>query len=339
MKLSVLVLEGCMPSAVTGIGDLVALANHVLRGQDQPARLALQTVSVDGKPVRAARGVSLKVDGAIGDKWPRDAVLVPGFLVAGEGAGRRNYERRRALGWVRRQHAVGRVVAASCGGVFLLAEAGLLDGRRATTTWWLQSELKRRYPTVDVARDAVVTQADRIVCAAGPMSWVDALLRVIEIVDGAEVARLCADYAVIDTAQRTQATYQPLGYVLQQSPLLVEADMLVRCAGETPMTVRGLAQRLGISERTLHRRMTELTGEPPQAFIVRRRIELARTLLETTRQSIKTIAHAIGYEDESSFRRAFRKLTAVSPQAYRARQRTNSAPSAPVRAAERRVRR
>jgi transcriptional regulator GlxA family with amidase domain len=319
MKLSVLVFEGCMPSAVLGIGDLVALANHALRRQDRPARLVLQTVSVDGKPVRMARGIPWKVDAAIGDKWQRDAVLVPGFLVDPETAARHADERRLAQGWLRRQHAGGRILGAFCGGVFLLAEAGLLDGRRATTTWWLQSELKRRHPEIDLAQDAVVTEADRIVCAAGPMAWVDVLLRLIEIVDGVEVARLCADYAVIDTAQRTQARYQPLAYVMQQSPLLVEADMHVRCAGPTPMTVRRLAEHLAVSERTLHRRMMELTGEPPQTFILRRRIELARTLLETARQSVKTIAHSLGYDDESSFRRAFRKMTSMSPLAYRVR--------------------
>jgi transcriptional regulator GlxA family with amidase domain len=94
------------------------------------------------------------------------------------------------------------LIGAFCSGVFLLAEAGLLDDRRATTTWWLQSELKRRFPKIDLASDAVVTSEDRIVCAAGPMSWVDLLLRLIEMVEGHETARLCADYAVIDTAQR-----------------------------------------------------------------------------------------------------------------------------------------
>ena len=178
---------------------------------------------------------------------------------------------------------------------------------------------------MDLASDAVVTCADRIVCAAGPMSWVDLLLRLIEMVEGTETAKICADYAVIDTAQRTQAAFLPLGYMLKQDPLLIRADMLVRRAGKSSMTVRRLANSLGLSERTLNRRFIELTHEPPQDFIMRRRIEHARTLLETTAQSIKAIAHSIGYEDESSFRKAFRKLTLMSPQAYRARQTIRAA--------------
>ena len=130
---------------------------------------------------------------------------------------------------------------------------------------------------IDLVSDAVVTSEDRIVCAAGPMSWVDLLLRLIEMVEGHETARLCADYAVIDTAQRTQADFMPLGYVLTRDPLLLKADMLVRRADKAQMTVRRLADALGLSERTLNRRFIELTHEPPQAFIMRRRIEHART--------------------------------------------------------------
>jgi transcriptional regulator GlxA family with amidase domain len=209
--------------------------------------------------------------------------------------------------------------------VFLLAGSGLLDNRRATITWWLQGELRQRHPTIDLAADAVVTVADRIVCAAGPMSWVDLLLRLIEIVDGKDIAKLCADYVVIDTAQRTQSIFMPVGYLLSQDPMLTKADLLVRRTGKSPMTVKRLASALGLSERTLNRKFQELTREPPQAFIMRRRVEHARTLLETTTQPVKTIARAAGYEDESSFRKAFRKLTLMSPQAYRARRMERAA--------------
>jgi transcriptional regulator GlxA family with amidase domain len=289
------------------------------------ARFSWQTLSLDGKAVPMGGGLSFAVDGAIGKRGAGDAIIVPGNLVDHATTERLRPQYALAGAWLRRQHAAGRLIGASCGGVFVLAESGLLDNRRATTTWWLQSELKQRYPKIDLASDAVVTSADRIVCAAGPMSWVDLLLRLIEMVDGPETAKICADYTVIDTAQRTQAAFLPLGYMLKQDPLLIKADMLVRRAGNKQMTVRRLADALGLSERTLNRRFIELTHEPPQAFIMRRRIEHARTLLETTAQSIKAIAHSSGYEDESSFRKAFRKLTMMSPQAYRARQAMRAA--------------
>lgn len=325
MKLAILALEGCMQSAVVGIADILTLANHVMQLRGSKVRFSWQTLSLDGKAVRAGGGNLLAVDGAVNRRTACDAIIVPGSLVDHLTAQRLQPQYGRAGAWLRQQHASGRLIGAFCSGVLLLAESGLLDGRRATITWWLQSELRRRHPRIDLASDAVITQADRLVCAAGPMSWVDLLLRLIELVEGSEVAKVCADYAVIDTAQRTQAIFMPLGYMLAQDPLLIKADMLVRRTGKSPITVRRLAQALGLSERTLNRRFRELTHEPPQAFIMRRRVEHARTLLETTTQPIKSIARATGYEDESSFRKAFRKLTLTSPQAYRAQRALRAA--------------
>jgi transcriptional regulator GlxA family with amidase domain len=325
MKLAILALEGCMHSAIAGIADILALANHVMHQSGTKSRFTFQTLSLDGKNVRAGGGQIVEVNGAIGKAGRFDAIIVPGNLVDHVTAQRLQPQYDRAGAWLRQQHASGRLIGAFCSGVFLLAGAGLLDNRRATVTWWLQGELRQRHPTVDLAADAVMTVADRIVCAAGPMSWVDLLLKLIEMVEGREIAKLCADYVVIDTAQRTQSIFMPVGYLLSQDPLLTRADLLVRRTGRRPMTVKRLADALGLSERTLNRRFRELTNEPPQAFITRRRVEHARTLLETTVQPVKTIARAAGYEDESSFRKAFRKLTLMSPQAYRARRTKQAA--------------
>ena len=325
MKLAILALEGCMHSAIAGIADILSLSNHVMQQSGVKSRFSWQILSLDGEDVRAGGGPMVAVDGAISNRARYDAIIVPGNLVDHVTAQRLQPQYARAGAWLRQQHASGRLIGAFCSGVFLLAGSGLLDHRRATITWWLQAELRQRHPAVELAADAVITVADRIVCAAGPMSWVDLLLRLIELVEGKEVAKLCADYVVIDTAQRTQSIFMPVGYLLSQDPLLTKADLLVRRSGESPMTVRRLASALGLSERTLNRKFQELTHEPPQAFITRRRVEHARTLLETTTQPVKIIARAAGYDDESSFRKAFRKLTLMSPQAYRARRMERAA--------------
>jgi transcriptional regulator GlxA family with amidase domain len=128
--------------------------------------------------------------------------------------------------WLKRQHTRGALIGAFCSGGFLLAQVGLLDKRQATTTWWLQDNLRHDFPEIELAADAVLTTDERIICSAGPMSWVDLLLRLIEMVEGLEVARICADYAVVDTVDRTQAIYVPMGYLQSRDPLLVRADVL-----------------------------------------------------------------------------------------------------------------
>jgi transcriptional regulator GlxA family with amidase domain len=139
------------------------------------------------------------------------------------------------------------------------------------------------------------------------------------MVAGAETARACADFAVLDTGRRTQAAYLPQGYLLKRHAWLVDVEMLVRRSGSEAVTVGSLSSALGLSDRSLHRKIRALAGESPRSFIARIRMEMARTLLETTTRSVKEIAHSVGYEDESSFRKAFRKLVAMNPREYRSK--------------------
>jgi len=321
INVAIFALDDCMPSAVMGIGDMLAIANAAIARNGGATRFRCQIVSAGTRGVSMARGMSVAADGVIKSATRYDVVLVPGLLIDLAATIQRIGENDRIAGWLRRQHAGGAIVGGFCTGVFVLAQAGLLDGRRATTTWWLQSELKQRYPKVDLSLDAVVTESDRVICAAGPMSWIDLTLRIIENAADSQTARACADFAVLDTGRRTQTGYLPQGYLLKRDPWLVEAEMIVRRSGAKPLAVGQLADALGVPERTLHRKIRALAGEPPQAFIVRIRMETARTLLETTRRAVKDIAHAVGYEDEGSFRRAFRKLLAMNPRDYRTRKK------------------
>ena len=208
--------------------------------------------------------------------------------------------------------------------MFLLGEAGLLDGRRCTTTWWRHDELKSRYPRADAAWGASLIEDGRIVTAGGPLSWIDLSLHVIRKLCGAAAAKTAADFTVVDTVPTTQTVYVPQGHLAASNPFLLEAERIVRDAGDTPLSAQHLAQALGASERTLHRRLKEASGETPKGFIDRVRFETTRMLLETTAQSIKQLAASSGYSDETSFRRAFHRYSGMTPGAYRswARART-----------------
>ena len=133
-----------------------------------------------------------------------------------------------------------------------------------------------------------------------------------------------ADFTVVDTVPTTQTVYVPQGHLAASNPFLLEAERIVRDAGDTPLSAQQLAQALGASERTLHRRLKEASGETPKGFIDRVRFETTRMLLETTAQSIKQLAASSGYSDETSFRRAFHRYSGMTPGAYRswARART-----------------
>jgi len=327
MKIVVAGSDGCLASAFIGLVDILWLAQRAIGdGANGEAPFSVVTASHDGRAVIDGHGRRLEVDTAFEAIPACDAILLPGFVPDGKRRPPSLSGFGTAAAWIRHHHARGALACGSCSGVFLLGEAGLLDGRRCTTTWWLHDEMKRRYPRADAAWGAALIEDRRVVSAGGPLSWIDLALHVIRTLCGPDAARTAADFAVVDTTPSTQAVYIPAGYLAGSDPFLLEAERVVRHAGAEPLSARDLARRLATSERTLHRRLKLSSGESPKGFIDRVRFETARTLLETSARSVKQVAAGAGYADEGSFRRTFRRFSGMTPGAYRSwiRTRQNS---------------
>lgn len=322
MNIVVLGFEGCLPSGVMGLVDLFWLASR-LPGQ---APWKVRTASLDGHALRDGQGRLLPVDMALSELQSCDAVLIPGLVPASDGSPPRTAAMQEAGGVLRRLHAHGALVGGSCAGVFVLGEAGLLDGRRCTTTWWLHDALIERYPRADVRWGSALLEADRVVTAGGPLSWVDLALHTIRQLAGPEAARQAADFAVVDPHPGRQTLHAPSRYAQHHDPLLQAAERVLR---QTPgkLGIAELAAALALSERTLHRRFKAATDESPKAFINRTRLEMARTLLDVPQASIKRVAQQCGYWDEGSFRRAFTRFAGMSPSAYRQWSHSHQEPS------------
>ena len=336
MNIAILAFDGCLSSSVLGMSDLFWMASlsgerqRMPDGQgeedehagDRPLGAsvyeALNTfiVSTDGKPLTDGRGRSLPVDAGIHDLPALDAVLLPGLVPDAHGMPPRSQAMQGAGEWLRKQHAHGVMLGASCAGVFVLGEAGLLNERRCTTTWWLHEALVQRFPKARAAWASGLVDDGRIVSIGGPMSWVDLALYTIGQLLGSEAATQTANFAVIDNTPLTQAVYAPKRFIEQNSPFLLDAEQAVRAAG-VGLTTIALGKTLGISERTLHRKLKTSAGESPKSFITRIRLESAKALLCSPSSSIKRVAAQCGYEDEGSFRRAFNRFSGMTPAAYR----------------------
>ncbi|HWZ49715.1 MAG TPA: helix-turn-helix domain-containing protein [Herbaspirillum sp.] len=334
MKIVLLGFEGCLPSGIVGLADMFWLAeqagqrhamNDVLDVRSPAAMFEVITASVDGQPLHDGRGRPLAVDASVADIVSCDAILIPGLVEGADGLPPQTPAMQNVTAWLRRQHAHGALIGGSCAGVFVLGEAGLLNGRRCTTTWWLHEELTRRYPRADTVWSSALLEDQGVVTAGGPLSWVDLALHVIRRLAGPEAARVAADFAVVDNTRLTQTVYAPQRYISQRDPILVNAEQAIRQA-PARLTAVELAHALAISERTLHRKLKALVNESPKVFMTRIRLEMACTLLDGQGVSIKRVAHKSGYEDEGSFRRAFIRFTGMNPSAYRhwlkTRQRT-----------------
>jgi transcriptional regulator GlxA family with amidase domain len=317
MDIVVLAYDGVLGSGLVGAVDILTLSRRLVAKNEAGETFRVLTASLGGAPIVDGAGRRFEVDAAFEGIAACAAIIVPGYVCDSRHAFPATPAIAAAAAWLRLQHARGAIVCGSCNGAFLLGEAGLLDGRRCTTTWWRHDELKQRYPRAQAAWGAPLIDDHRVVTAGGPLSWIDLSLYVIRALLGPDAAKTAADFTVVDTAPSTQTIYVPPGHLAASNPFLLEAERIVRQAGEAAMTAQDLARLLGASERTLHRRLKEASGETPKGFIDRVRFETARMLLETSATSVKQLAAASGYSDETSFRRAFQRYSGMTPGAYR----------------------
>jgi len=245
---------------------------------------------------------------------PIDTLIVPG----GTGV-QAACEDARLLAWLRRTAARARRVVGVCTGAFLLAAAGLLDGRRATTHWHFVDRLRERYPAVAVEADALFIADDNIYTSAGITAGMDLALHLVELDHGAERALALARYWLI-FARRP-------GGQSQFSPLLPEvaggrrsvADLCARIVSNPaqPATVDALARELAMSPRHFARVFRAETGMTPARYVENARIEAARRWLEQGTRSLDRVAALAGLRDADHLRRTFVRRLGISPRDYR----------------------
>ncbi len=225
-----------------------------------------------------------------------------------------------SVAWVRERHSEGAVVAAVCGGVFLLAESGLLAGRRATTHWMFAQELGRRYPDLDVDSDRLVIDESDVITAGGVLAWVDLGLSLVERLLGPTVMCTTARFMLMDPPGREQRPYGEFTPYLQHGDkVILSIQHWLQANSTAACTVSSLAERANLSERTFLRRFTKATGVKPSEYHQRLRVARSRELLEFTRDSVEQVATAAGYEDPGGFRRIFKRVVGLSPAEYRRR--------------------
>ncbi|PXX89707.1 AraC family transcriptional regulator [Marinobacter vulgaris] len=319
--------DGALASAITGIIDLFRLAGVTwARINDMPPEQEFTTrlLTDGGKPCRCINGITLLADGdwqdyPAGDSGA-DLVIVP---TIGAPIGQVLTANPELIQWLGgfRQTASGQVrVASNCTGAFLLAEAGLLDGRQATTHWGFGNQFRQRFPAVDLQPDRLITVDGHVACAGGGMAWWDLGVYLVERYAGAKIARELAKAFVIDAGRTSQAPYGALQARRYHSDaaILKLQDWLDANYTE-PVTLQTLAGLAGLTERSLIRRFKAATGDTPTGYLQILRIEAARQHLENSRSAIEEVTRMVGYEDVSSFSRLFRKHTGLAPGIYRAR--------------------
>ncbi|MGP8432397.1 GlxA family transcriptional regulator [Paraburkholderia fungorum] len=209
-------------------------------------------------------------------------------------------------------------IAAICTGAFILAQAGLLHGRRATTHWMMAAELARRYPQVQVEADRIFVQDDLIWTSAGMSAGTDMALAMVENDHGIEVARTVARQLVLYHRRAGgQSQYSALLELAPKSDRIQNALNYARSNLKSPLSLDELADAARLSSRQFSRAFRDETGQTPAKAVERLRVEAARQMLEQGRHTIETIAYETGFADRERMRRAFLRTLGQPPQSVR----------------------
>ena len=302
--------DGCELVDVACVTSALDMANRL--GADPPYRVRL--ASSAGAQVRTDSGLLLGSQVALPAVADVDTLIVSGGLrhraVAGDGELVRQL--RRIAGRARR-------VASVCTGATLLAEAGLLDGRRATTHWLYAAELAASYPSVRVDASPVFVRDGPVATSGGVTASLDLTLAFIEEDHGAELARWVA-MGMVTYLQRPGNQAQMSMFIRAKHP----DDATVRAVvdhvlahPEADLTTAALAARAGVSARQLTRLFREHLGDPPGVAVRRMRLEIAARLITSTELPLSHIARRCGFSSAETLRQAFTTAFGVSPRTFR----------------------
>lgn len=311
LEIGILRRDPSMLGTVHGLTDLFEVADRVAcqRAERVTPMLRVRHLVQDGD------GLFRPVDCVGGTREPAIVIVPPRQTIAlgmAEDAAGRD--------WLRARHAAGATVASICGGVFLLAQAGLLDGRTVTTHWACAENLAKSFPATRVDADRLTIDDGDVITAGGMLAWIDLGLIIVERLLGRAVMLETARFMVIDPPGRDQRFYRKF------LPRLDHGDHAVLLAqqrlerhGAGGVTVSDMARWARLEDRTFVRRFHKAVGLRPNEYCQRLRVEKARELLEGTIGQIGAIAQDVGYADPASFRKIFTRITGLSPGAYRKR--------------------
>ncbi len=284
---------------------------------DKPAEPAfrVRTVSLDGGPVRSPTGFSVTPGGAIGDVEHTDILIVP---TSGLELDIKLVENSALLPHLRRHYDQGAYVVGVCMGAAYLAEAGLLDGRIATTHWAVCDAFVARYPQVRWRPELFVTEDSRTLCSGGVGASIDVSLYLVEKLCGHEVAVQCARALLLPMPRLYQSGYAMLPVSQPHDDARIRAvEAFLQANFRHDIPTRSLADHAGLGERTFVRHFKSATGRLPAAYLQALRIEAAKAMLERDARPIQTISSEIGYDDVSFFRTLFKRGTGMTPAEYR----------------------
>lgn len=322
IEVSIVVFPECDACIIYGVHDMLyapGIFLNRMEGREEKPLFRPRLVAATAEPIELCTGVTILPHGSVADIKQTDIVFVPNVMVYTPEC-IRNLDRR-LVDWIRDMHEGGAQVMASCGGPIVLAAAGLLDGRAATTHWSYAGLLRKVFPQVEVQENRILVHSGpghSLVCSGGSSSWQDLCLYMIARHGGiAEALRMSKLFLYQWHRDGQQPYASMIANVGHEDAAIRHCQTWLADHYDHPDALREAVSVSGLPKRTFDRRFRVATGHAPLAYVQSLRIEEGKQMLETSEDSIEVIARQVGYEDTASFRRLFRRQVGMTPSDYR----------------------
>lgn len=324
--ITILAYKNCSVSNLSCPIDAFGIANlwHKTRNSGSEIDTPLFTwdiVTSDGKPVKGFGGIPICPEKSMEEIENTDVILIPGILPPIYFIGNLEQNiKNQIFDWHKKNKLIGTI----CTGSFLLAETGLLNGHEATTNWAYAKYFQKLYPEVNLKPEKILTIDNNFICSGATTAFMDLCLYFIEKFGSPELSAKCAKLLLIDSTRKSQAPYFIFEFQKDHSDeKILNAQIFMEKNISKDISFDMLAKNSGISPRHFKRRFKSATGEPPNLYLQRLRVEEAKKQLETSFESFEKITWNVGYENSNSFRRLFKKTTGLNPLEYRKKFNSN----------------
>jgi transcriptional regulator GlxA family with amidase domain len=324
LHVSLVAIPDAFISTLTGIYDVLNSFRMLARADPSiPAEppFTIEIVATQRGSVALVSGMSVEARRAASEVDATDIIIVPSVLLGAEGWKAGRYPE--LVAWARRMHGRGALLCSACSGVFLLAETGLFDGHNTTVHWGYADEFAKAFPNVPLQPERVLVvsgEREEFVTSGASMTWHDLVLYLIARYVGATAAQSVARPFALQWHHDGLAPYIVFqGRKDHGDAAIVAAQDWLSTHFSVGSPVEEMVRRSGLAERTFKRHFKEATGFAPIHYVQRLRIEDAKRRLERTDAPADEISWQVGYEDAAFFRRLFKRMTGLTPGAYRRR--------------------
>lgn len=322
-EITFVVYKHCLSSTITALIDAFSICNSLCddtkmkKSQTPSLFFDMKIAGVSKEPVLTNGGVWIQPDAAFASVKNSDLIIIPPRLFAKLP---NDTELSSIIPWLKKNYRKGVRIGTLCTGSFVLALTGLLDKKIATTNWLFAKKFQRQFPKVILKPERILTEDNRLICSGAITTMYHLALYVIEIFGSVDLSHKCAKILLVDHNQKSQQPYMTATFRKNHGDKqILDSQHWFENNYANKFSIDDVANFVGLSPRHFKRRFYKATGKNPLRYLQQIRLEIAKTMLETSLENIETITTKVGYEDSRTFRRLFNKYTSLSPREYRDR--------------------